>query len=82
MDYFKKDTEIYKGMKLIDEKLGGTTPLDIIIQFEENIIEEEDDFLDFGIEYDPAIKIILSTFSNKNDLSVILVDPFIVNGSL
>ena len=55
VDYFKKDTEIYKGMKLIDEKLGGTTPLDIIIQFEETIVqEEEEDFLDFGIEYDPA----------------------------
>ena len=55
VDYFKQDTEIYKGMKLIDEKLGGTTPLDIIIQFEDAVIEEnEDDFLDFGIEYDPA----------------------------
>ena len=57
VDYFKKDTEIYKGMKLIDEKLGGTTPLDIIIQFEEVEVqeeEEEEDFLDFGIEYDPA----------------------------
>ena len=55
VDYFKKDTEIYKGMKLIDEKLGGTTPLDVIIQFEETLIEEEDeDFLDFGIEYNPA----------------------------
>ena len=55
VDYFKKDTEIYKGMKLIDEKLGGTTPLDIIIQFKETVVEEEEeDFLDFGIEYDPA----------------------------
>ena len=54
VDYFKKDTEIYKGMKLIDEKLGGTTPLDIIVQFEESLVEDEDDFLDFGIEYDPA----------------------------
>ena len=54
VDYFKKDTEIYKGMKLIDEKLGGTTPLDIIIQFEETAVQEEEDFLDFGIEYDPA----------------------------
>ena len=55
VDYFKKDTEIYKGMKLIDEKLGGTTPLDVIIQFEETLVdEEEEDFLDFGIEYNPA----------------------------
>ena len=26
INYFKKNTEIYKGMKLIDDKLGGTTP--------------------------------------------------------
>ncbi|MFT5451329.1 MAG: putative RND superfamily exporter protein [Enterobacterales bacterium] len=31
IDYFKKDTEIYQGMELIDRKLGGTTPLDVII---------------------------------------------------
>ncbi len=31
IDYFKADTEISKGMRAIDEKLGGTTPLDIII---------------------------------------------------
>ena len=33
VNYFKKDTEIYKGMKLIDDELGGTTPLDILINF-------------------------------------------------
>ena len=33
INYFDKKTEIYKGMKLIDDKLGGTTPLDIIIKF-------------------------------------------------
>ncbi len=57
VDYFNKDTEIYKGMKLIDDKLGGTTPLDIIIDFNkslnENNDENYDDFLDLGIEYDP-----------------------------
>ena len=58
VDYFKKDTEIYKGMKLIDDKLGGTTPLDIIIDFslntDENLDQDiEEDFLDFGIEYNP-----------------------------
>ncbi len=33
INYFDKKTEIYKGMKLIDDKLGGTTPLDIIVKF-------------------------------------------------
>lgn len=31
IDYYKKDTEIYQGMELIDHKLGGTTPMDIVI---------------------------------------------------
>jgi uncharacterized protein len=43
INYFDKDTEIYKGMKLIDDKLGGTTPLSIIIKFPENKITENDD---------------------------------------
>ena len=55
IDYFKKDTEIYKGMKLIDDKLGGTTPLDIIINFKDNSNSlDDDDFLDFGIDYDSS----------------------------
>jgi len=64
VNYFKKNTEIYKGMKLIDEELGGTTPLDIVLTFntnnefyisnddeEEDIedLELEDDFLDEDI---------------------------------
>ena len=34
IDYFKKDTEIYQGMSVIDTQLGGTTPLSIIIDAE------------------------------------------------
>ena len=33
INYFDKETEIYKGMKKIDDELGGTTPLNIIIKF-------------------------------------------------
>ena len=33
INYFSKKTEIYKGMKLIDDKLGGTTPLEVILKF-------------------------------------------------
>ena len=51
VNYFNKKTEIYKGMKLIDDKLGGTTPLDIILKFptkkkEEKLDEEFDDWED------------------------------------
>ena len=46
INYFDKKTEIYKGMKLIDDKLGGTTPLDIIVKFPDKKKEEkiDDDF--------------------------------------
>ena len=53
INYFSKKTEIYKGMKLIDDKLGGTTPLEVIIKFpnkEKIEIDDEDDFEDWGNE--------------------------------
>ena len=51
INYFDKKTEIYKGMKLIDEKLGGTTPLEVILKFPENKkISEDDEFEDWGDE--------------------------------
>ena len=46
IDYFKSDTEIYKGLSLIDEKLGGTAPLDIVINAPKTELIE-DDFEDF-----------------------------------
>ncbi len=36
IDYFQEDTEIYQGMKVIDQQLGGTTPLDLIVQLEKS----------------------------------------------
>jgi predicted RND superfamily exporter protein len=56
INYFKQDTEIYKGMKIIDEELGGTTPLDIILTFKQEQTtlaaksEEEDEFEDEFME--------------------------------
>jgi predicted RND superfamily exporter protein len=53
INYFSKKTEIYKGMKLIDEKLGGTTPLEVILKFpnkDEKQTSEEDEFEDWGDE--------------------------------
>ena len=34
IDYFKETTEIYQGMKIIDQNLGGTTPLDVIVEID------------------------------------------------
>ena len=54
INYFNKDTEIYKGMKLIDEELGGTTPLEIILKFpakeegKKKTSTEDDEFEDWG----------------------------------
>jgi predicted RND superfamily exporter protein len=36
IDYFKDTTEIYQGMKFIDQNLGGTTPLDVVIDLNES----------------------------------------------
>jgi len=42
IDYYKKSTEIYQGMALIDQELGGTTPLDVIIDAPPSAPEETD----------------------------------------
>ena len=54
INYFKSSTEIYQGMAIIDKKLGGTTPLDVIIDFPKpkevpnsEAAEEDDEFSDF-----------------------------------
>jgi predicted RND superfamily exporter protein len=56
INYFDKNTEIYQGMKLIDEELGGTTPLEIILKFPETKNKEgsseDDEFEDWGDEED------------------------------
>lgn len=39
IDYYKEDTEIYRGMEVIDRKLGGTTPLDIVIDAPQDFLE-------------------------------------------
>ncbi len=43
INYFSKKTEIYKGMKLIDKKLGGTTPLEVILKFPKKEKSKTDD---------------------------------------
>jgi len=43
INYFDKKTEIYQGMKLIDQQLGGTTPLNVIIKFADKDKSENDE---------------------------------------
>ncbi len=35
VNYFSRDTEIYQGLKIIDEQLGGTTPLEVVLDLSE-----------------------------------------------
>ena len=56
INYFKSSTEIYKGMRVIDENLGGTSPLDIIIKFKDDepvveIKESKEELDDFENEF-------------------------------
>lgn len=55
IDYFKKDTDTYKGMYLLDNELGGTIPLDIILTFKEKkegaVLEDDDGFDEFEEEF-------------------------------
>ncbi len=53
INYFDKETEIYKGMKKIDDELGGTTPLNVILKFptmEDNAKNKEDELDDWEEE--------------------------------
>ncbi|RLA68614.1 MAG: RND family transporter [Epsilonproteobacteria bacterium] len=59
IDYFKPSTEIYQGMAVIDQKLGGTTPLDVIIDFPletkvEIPDEADDEFDEFEAEFEAS----------------------------
>lgn len=70
INYFSESTEIYQGMKLIDEKLGGTTPLDVILKLDDELklttvaefpgIEPDD-------ELDDLDELIEDTETNKAD---------------
>ena len=76
VNYFKKNTEIYQGMKLIDQNLGGTTPLDIIVQFNEenmtnsNKIQNNFDVTDnLDLTDDLELELELDLFSEDNNQS-------------
>ncbi len=63
IDFFNESSEIHQGMKVVDESLGGTTPLDVIVEFEDSnslpastkppTAESDSDFEEFD-EFDKA----------------------------
>jgi len=43
IDYFKKTTDIYQGLELVDQELGGTVPLEVMLEVDANQVEEVDE---------------------------------------
>lgn len=78
IDYFHEDTEIYQGLSVIDQKLGGTTSLDIVINARatgsfieddssaEAFVDEDDPFaeMEYAEEGDPFAD---SNFTEEDD---------------
>jgi len=48
IDYFRQSTEIYQGMTLFDDKLGGTLSFDVIVNLSDG--DESEDGFDDGFE--------------------------------
>ena len=77
IDYFRSSTEIYQGMEIIDTALGGTTPLDIIIQAPASILltssDSETDEDDYGFSDDDDYSFAEDDF---NDEDTALTDSY------
>lgn len=43
IDYFKKTTDIYQGLELIDQELGGTVPLEVMLEVDDSQGKEDED---------------------------------------
>ena len=65
VNYFSDSTEIHQGLKLIDDELGGTAPMDVVLKFDpvkeygEEEEAEDDEFADLddlfgGFDTEPA----------------------------
>ncbi|HIP29823.1 MAG TPA: RND family transporter [Sulfurospirillum arcachonense] len=69
INYFRSSTEIYKGMQVIDEQLGGTTPLDVIVKFKklEDKVEHysNDEFDDFQRNFSSDDETAFSSFDDE-----------------
>ncbi|MBU2864741.1 MMPL family transporter [Reinekea forsetii] len=76
IDYFDEGTEIYRGMTVIDQRLGGTTPLDIILDFngdKPTVTVESQDEVSTEL---PGLQDSINT-TNDDDFFVDESDPFL-----
>src|SRR5690606_41310430 len=46
IDYFHEDSEIHQGMKVIDQQLGGTVTLDIILDADKSLLVQDEEPLE------------------------------------
>jgi len=67
IDYFKPDTEIYQGMHQIDEKLGGTTPLDIILDAPVSFFSDQEDLATQQMQVDSSSESADDDFDDFDD---------------
>ncbi len=73
INYFDKETEIYKGMKKIDEELGGTTTLDVILKFPKKVEVKEKSDEEFSEWEEDEVKENKSTYwFTRNKIDKIL----------
>ncbi|MDP7622381.1 MAG: VacJ family lipoprotein, partial [SAR324 cluster bacterium] len=93
IDYFKESTEIYQGMKVIDQQLGGTTPLDLVVNLEQSKdevqkedeevnadseIEDEEEFDEFEEEFGSSGEEVFDPLSGYNGVMTEFNDGFYV----
>ena len=74
INYFDQKTEIYKGMKKIDDQLGGTTPLDVILKFPaiEEKKEKDDQFSEWEEDNKVDVKDVSKYWFTRNKIDKIL----------
>jgi predicted RND superfamily exporter protein len=54
IDYFKTSTEIYKGMEILDTQLGGTAPLDIILEAPGDFSSDEEEMFNDDFDFEDS----------------------------
>lgn len=79
--YFKENTDINRGMRVIDTTLGGTVPLDIVIKFNDTTSEisqsDDDELASFESEFSQNSKDPKYWFSSHKMAIIKKVDEFL-----
>ena len=82
IDYFDEDTEIYKGMLEIDQKLGGTTPFDVILKVPESVIMQEESppaISEDNMEFSPDADFLSDYLGEEQGIQNYWINPVKIN---